>query len=114
MNFMNMVGWLDGAALLIMLCCALDGSRMILWRYEPLRAIGYWALGVGAFGCIVYCHTSTWQEAMFELTQHTGVAILAVMHLSRRLKHPMRSERKSEQRTINYGRDSKRHRSGTV
>lgn len=109
MILLELFGILDSITLLLLLGCVVDGSRLVMWRYEPLRAAGYLSLGIGVLGSLGYYSAANWQVAAFQWLVHVGIATLFILHLRRRLKHPQRNELKSERRLIYYGRHHRRH-----
>lgn len=109
MNLLELFGILDSLTLLILLGCVLDGSRLVMWRYEPMRAAGYLSLGIGVLGSLGYYAAPSWQIAAFQWMVHVGVAALFILHLRRRLRHPQWNEVKSERRLKYYGRDRRHH-----
>jgi len=103
MNFIQVAGWCDTAVLLVIVWCAVDGSRMVAAERELLRALAYYCTAVGTVAYVFYRQFDTWQEATATLFQHTGFMIYAITHIMRRIR---------ETRYGNFGHPVKRHHWG--
>lgn len=75
---------------LVLLCfiilCAIDACRLINRRDDPWRSLAFYALALGAAGCLVWSRPTTLSEAGFQLMQDLGLVIICSYHVLREVQ----------------------------
>ena len=91
MNIGSLLAWADIGFLLIIVWCAVDGSRMVRIRTEPWRAVGYLIVGIGAFGLLVHSPEGNLEQVFFRVVEDGGVALFCLLHLFNRIREARRN-----------------------
>lgn len=92
MSIGALLALIDIGFLLGIVWCALDGSRMVRIRKEPWRAVGYYVIGVGAFGLLTHPPVGTVGQMFFRVVEDGGVALVSLLHLLRRIREDHREK----------------------
>ena len=110
MSMLSLLAWADMAFLTCVVWCAIDGSRMVKIRKEPWRAIGYYIIGVGAFGLLVHSPAGTRSQVFFRVVEDGGVALFSILHLVRRMQEVRRKA--AVERGVEFRRNLREHTHG--
>lgn len=86
MNTIHVLSIIDGFVLVVIIWCAIDGSRQVSWLQEPMRALTFAIAGIGTLSYLIYREFNTVEEALSTLASHVGFAMYAINHAVKRYK----------------------------
>lgn len=93
MNAIDAVSWFDLGVLLIIIWCAIDGNRQVVFSQEPARAIAYYGLAVGTAGYLYWRTFASIEEAIWTTVMHLAIMTYAILHLLKRYGERRKYER---------------------